>query len=365
MGTPAALAAVCAITYDGSMRVRRLRPSWALPILLALLCPGSLAAQPARTQRPGPPPGTSSAATLEQLTDAVLGVVAEIPPQAATAAYLGTHREGSGIVIDADGRVVTIGYLVLEAEQVHLIRADGRQLPARVLGYDADSGLGLLQASAPLDVQPMALGDSARLAVGDPVLILTRGGIADAHTASVSSRRDFAAYWEYLLERAIFTTPPRRDYAGAALLDTELRLVGIGSLLVENAATESGSLPGNVFVPIDRLKPVLHDLVEAGRPRTRPRPWLGVSVAEQFGRVIVTRVVPGGPAQGAGLHAGDIILEVAGHKVGGLEEFYRQVWALGSAGVSVRLKLLQRADLVRIDVPSGDRYAHYHLAPRR
>jgi serine protease Do len=361
-------------------------PGRLLPALLALLCvalAGTPAggAQPARPAQPGagapaapatppatapatPPGGSMSAATLEELAEAVVGITAEIPADARTAGILGTHREGSGIVIDPDGRIVTIGYLVLEAGEVSVTRYDGRTVAARVLGYDEDSGLALVQSDKPLELRPLALGDSGRLAVSDPVLILTRGGIEDAHTAQVVSRRTFAAYWEYLLERAIFTAPPRRDYAGAALLDQQLRLVGVGSLLVQNAAGPDVELPGNLFVPINRLKPVLADLIATGRPGGKPRPWLGISVAEQFGRVLVTRVTQGGPASEAGLQPGDLILEVAGHKVQGLEDFYRQLWALGPAGVAVPLRLLQRAELVRIAVHSGDRYAHYHLTLR-
>lgn len=304
------------------------------------------------------------ASSLEDVAHSVLGLAAEIPPEARTAGALGTHREGNGVVIDGEGRVLTIGYLVLEAEQVRLTRYDGKEFAAHLLGYDADSGLAIVQAIGKLDVTPIPMGDASTLDVQDPVLVLTRSGLDAARSATVVSRRTFAGYWEYLLEGAIFTVPPERDYAGAALIDRDLRLVGIGSLYVENAAAEHLPLPGNLFVPADRVKTVFTDLVEAGRPRSRPRPWLGVNVAEQFGRVIVTRVTPHGPARESGLRPGDIILEVGGHKVEDVESFYRQLWSQGEAGVEVRLKLLQRSDIVRIAVTTRDRYGHYR-SPRR
>jgi S1-C subfamily serine protease len=230
-----------------------------------------------------------------------------------------------------------------------------------VLGFDSESGLGLLRVAQGLELEPLPLGNAQGLDVQAPVLVLTRSGAQGARTATVVSRRTFAGYWEYLLEQAIFTAPARRDYAGAALVDQELRLVGIGSLYVENAAAEDFQMPGNLFVPIDRLRPILGDLMESGRPRARPKPWLGVNVAEQFGRVIVTRVTPQSPAREAGLQPGDLILEVGGQKVDGIEAFYRRLWSQGDAGVVARLKVLQRSDVVEMSVTTRDRYRHYLL----
>jgi S1-C subfamily serine protease len=347
----------------------RTRPLVPLALLLTLLAPLTLPAQTAqlapKAAPAAPPPGLATANTLEELSHAVVALSAEIDPSSRTAAVLGTHREGNGAVIDRDGRVLTIGYLILEANEVHVTRYDGRDFPARVLGYDEASGLALLQTQVPLGVEPLALAESKGLAVQSPVLMLTGKGLQEAGAAQVVSRRTFAGYWEYLLEDAIFTAPAQGNYAGAALLDQELRLVGIGSLFVQNAAGEDVPLPGNMFVPVDQVRPVLRDLVETGRPRTRPRPWLGVNVAEQFGRVIVTRVTSRSPASTAGLKPGDIILQVAGHKIEGIESFYRQLWASGAAGVKVPLVLLQRSDVVHIAVPSQDRYGHYGMVPRQ
>ena len=346
-----------------SRRLRRgIAPfALALPLLVFTLLPTG-----AQAPAPGSPPVTAPGfSALEELTRSVVGVSAEVPADARTAPALGTRREGSGIVIDRLGRVITIGYVILEAERVRLTRHDGQAFPARVLGYDADSGLGLLQALAPLEVEPLPLGSAHGLAERDPVLMISRRGSEAVESVTVVSRRTFTGYWEYLLEEAIYTAPAQGDYAGAALLDKELRLVGVGSLYVQNSLADDAEVPGNLFVPIDRLSPVLEDLVRQGRPGGPARPWLGINVAEQFGRVIVTRVTPQGPADQAGVHPGDLILEVGGHKLRGLEHFYRRLWALGEAGVTVKLRLLQRNDLVALSVHSQDRYAHYRLAPRR
>lgn len=318
-------------------------------MLLLLLGASVLHAQ-VRAEDPG---------TVDDLVTAIVGLKADIHPAGRTVASLGTHRVGTGVVIGRKGLILTIGYLILEAERVTVTTHDGRELSARVLGYDADSGFGLLLTSAPLNLARLPMGDSARLKVQDPVLVLGRGGVEGVNSAVVVSRRTFAGYWEYLLETAIFTAPPQRNFAGAALVDQNLRLVGIGSLYVENAAAGGLSVPGNMFVPINLLKPILSDLEKVGRPVTRSKPWLGVNVAEQFGRVIVTRVSPEGPANDSGLEAGDIILEIGDKKVGGLEQFYRELWRQGDAGIIVRLKLLQRNDITQISVTSSDRYLHY------
>lgn len=310
-------------------------------------------------------PAQPEPASLEETARAVVGVEAEVPPDARTAHILGTQRQGSGVVIDAEGHIVTIGYLVLEAQHVTITRHDGKRLPGRVVGYDAGSGLALIAALVPPKLPAMALGDPAAVAVRDPVLVLTRNGPGAAQGVSVVSRREFAGYWEYLLDRAIYTAPAQADYAGAALVDSDLRLVGIGSLFVRNAAGPDTEVPGNLFVPIDRLRPVLGDLVAHGRPRGGARPWLGVTLGEQFGRVLVTRVTDDGPAQAAGLSPGDLILAVGDTKVAGMADLYRALWALGDAGVRVPLTLLHGNEVVHKTVTSADRYGHYRMEPRQ
>jgi S1-C subfamily serine protease len=294
---------------------------------------------------------------------AVVGIRAEVPGDARTARNLGTVREGSGVVIDQGGLVLTIGYLILEAQAVDVLGPEGRRLPAEVVGYDHDSGFGLLRTSRPLVVPPVPLGNSAALAAGDAVLVISHTGALQLHAATVASRREFAGYWEYLLEDAIFTRPPHASFGGAALIAADGRLVGIGSLLVPDAAGPGRPTPGNMFVPIDALKPILADLLTEGRRGDPPRPWLGLTTAERQGRLVVARVAAGSPAEAAGLQSGDMIVAVGGERVRGLAELYRKIWSQGSAGVLVPLTVLKDRTLVEVPVRSVDRHRWLRLDP--
>lgn len=298
-------------------------------------------------------------ATGEELAAAVVSLRAEIPPSARTAGFLGTRREGSGVLIGPDQLILTIGYLILEAERVHVADRNNRPVPAEVVGYDSETGFGLVRAKAPLGGTPLPLGDSSTLKEQDPVLVVSKGGTEGIRTAVVVSRRTFAGYWEYLLDRAIFTAPPHSEFAGAALIDGNFQLVGIGSLFVKDSPRPGLDVPGNLFIPINRLKPILSAMVRTGRPGSQPRPWLGLSLGEQFGRVMVTRVSRGGPAERSGLQPGDIILEVDGRKVDGMETLYRVLWGLGDAGVVAEFKMLQGHEITRVSVTTEDRSLHY------
>jgi len=293
--------------------------------------------------------------------EAVVGVRATVPSDARTADTLGTERQGSGVVIDDDGLVLTIGYLIMESDTVELSLADGRTIPAEVAAYDYDSGFGLLRPLARLGTAPAVLGESGTLEERTPVLVASFGGGAATTAAFVVSRREFAGYWEYLLDDAIFTTPPHSEFGGAALFDRHGTLLGIGSLIVGDAAGGSDPLPGNMFVPIDILKPILSDLVAHGRAAAPSRPWLGVYTEEHRGRLFVRRVAPEGPAARAGLAENDLIVAVAGAAVGGQADFYRKLWALGEAGIAVPLTLLRQGGLTEITVTSGNRYNYLKL----
>ena len=306
--------------------------------------------------------GVGPAAAASPL-DAVVGVRAEIPSDARTAEVLGTEREGSGVVIDADGLVLTIGYLIMESSSAEIILQDERRVPADVVAYDYDSGFGLLRPLSPIGVEPVELGDSGKLAEQSAVLVASFEGRGKPTPAFVVSRRDFAGYWEYLLPDAIFTSPPHQSFGGAALLGADGRLLGVGSLFVGDAAGEDTTLPGNMFVPIDALKPIYRDLLKDGRAATPPRPWLGIYAEEHRGRLFVNRVAPEGPAAAAGLKADDVIVEVDGQPVQDLADFYRKIWALGDAGITVPLTVLGRDGLAKIEVGSGDRYDYLKLKP--
>ena len=278
--------------------------------------------------------------SVDAVLSAVVALKAGIPENARTAESLGTERSGHGVVIDSDGLVLTIGYLILEAESVTVTAGDGKTVPARVVAYDHASGFGLVRTAAPLPVQPMPLADSAKSKPGDVAMVAGAGGFESAMPARIVSRRAFAGYWEYLLEDAIFTYPAYPVFGGAALIDTEGSLIGIGSLFVNDAAGPEIYSPGNMFVPVNLLKPILADMLATGGANTPRKPWLGLYAAPTERGLFVRRVAYGGPAQMAGVVPGILVLGVEGRPVDGLEDFYRKVWALGEPGVTVHLTVL-------------------------
>lgn len=301
----------------------------------------------------------SSESDVERILSAVVGVVAQIPATARTADVLGTERAGTGVVIDANGLVVTIGYLILEASRVEILLQDGHTIPAQVLGYDAYSGFGLLRARDAIAASPMALGQSASVKTRDPVLISSFGTPHAVSPAVVVSRRDYAGYWEYLLENPIITSPPHPSFGGAALIDPSGELLGVGSLALGDVVFGNQRLPGNMFLPIDDLKPILADLLTEGRSSAPARPWLGVYLREVQGRVIVVRIAEESPASAAGVAPGDVIVSIAGAPVSSLSGLYRALWSQGEAGVSVSLEILRESETLEILVGTVDRYSWY------
>ena len=309
--------------------------------------------------------GASAAAaeslSLDEHISGVVRIKTFINPDGRTLKNLGREREGSGIVIDHNGLILTIGYLMVEAHAAEVMSNDGRTVPAEVLGYDHESGFGLLRALALLKVRPLALGKSAELQSHDPVLVASFGGRDMVAPVNVVAKREFAGSWEYMLDEAIFTAPPHPAWSGAALINHGGKLVGVGSLIVGDASGKGDGVVGNMFVPIDALSPILADLMSAGRITGPGRPWLGVTTNEQNGRLFVAQVAPGGPAEKAGLRRGDIIVGVAGAAAKNLADFYRKVWAVGGAGVTVPLDVLQNQDKRRIEVKSINRLDHLKL----
>jgi len=301
----------------------------------------------------------------KELLKAVVKVRATVPDYARSARTLGTEREGSGVLIDNRGHILTIGYLILEAETLEVFDPDGKPISAQSVAYDHITGFGVLKVEKPMDAKPMQLGNSSEVKEGDPILVATHGGEEGAMGARIISRKEFAGYWEYLLDDAIFTAPPHGNFAGAALIDHNGKLVGIGSLFTQIAIAGLGMIPGNMFVPIDYLKPIFSDLITKGRSSAPPRPWLGINVEEVHGRLFVTRVTSEGPAEKGGLKVRDIILTVNKKEVGGLADFYQKVWALGKPGVEVPLTLLRGIQVQDIKVKSGDRYQYYPLKPQK
>jgi serine protease Do len=333
-----------------------------LGVACALLA-ASVGVTPAVAAPPPSPSAPPGARAQQGMTVDALSVVklrSRAVADARSAATLGTQREGTGIVLDASGLVLTIGYLVLEAETVELSTADGTTFPATVVGYDAASGFGLVRAVGPLPIKPVQVGTSSRLAAREPVLIVGFDGVAPAY---VVSRRRFVGYWEYLLEDAIYTAPATVNWQGAALLDRERRLVGVGSLAVPDSVGPGTAVPGNLFVPIDQLKPVLADLVARGRPAGPARPWLGVSTQDAEGNVIVTRLASDGPADKAPLRVGDVIVALSGQTIRGQADFYTRLWASGAAGGEIVLDVLRDGRIQRVTVKSIDRDRYYRAKP--
>jgi S1-C subfamily serine protease len=295
----------------------------------------------------------------EELLSAVVEVKTFINPDGRTVEILGREREGSGIVIDDQGLVLTIGYLMVEAHAAQVSTNDGHTVPANVVGYDHATGFGLLQAMTPLKVRPMALGKSADLRKGDPVIVASAGGSANAQPVRVVARREFAGSWEYMIDSAIFTAPPHLAWSGAALVNRDGKLVGVGSLIVGDASGKDQ--PGNMFVPIDALAPIMADLLTRGHAAGPAQPWLGLNSEEQGGHLVIMSVSPEGPAEKAGLARGDVILGVGGVAIRTLPEFYRKVWAQGAAGTVVPLDVLDDNGKRRVEVKSMNRLDHLRL----
>ncbi len=314
-------------------------------------------AAPAHAQTSAP----SAAPTLDEIVSAVVRVKTFINPDARTGETLGREREGTGVVIDNNGLILTIGYLMLEAHAAEVQTSNGRTVPADIVGYDHDTGFGLLRALSSLKARPLALGKAADVKQGDRVIIARHGGRDGLAPAFVASTREFPGYWEYLLDRAIFTIPAAANWSGAGLITRDGKLVGIGSLVVGDAPGEGDQVPGNMFVPIDLLPPILADLIANGRAAHPPRPWLGVNIVELHSLLVVRRVTANSPAAKAGLEAGDIVVGVDGTPAKNLADFYRKVWALGRAGVAVPLDVLQDGTKRRIDVQSMDRMDHLRM----
>ena len=291
---------------------------------------------------------------LEAALRCVVLVHSEVPEEAFTASILGTERIGHGAVISPDGLVLTIGYLITEAQSVWLTTNEGAVVAGHALAYDQVSGFGLILPLGRLDTPHLQRGSSSTAAVDDDVIVLAHGGIEHCLAAKIIARREYAGYWEYLLEDALFTSPPHPQWGGTALLAGDGRLIGVGSLILQEAVA-GDAFDANMFVPIDLLEPILDDMLKLGRPARAPRPWLGMSTTAMQGQLVVGGLTQGGPAHRAGVRVGDVVLEVAGEPVSELAELFRKVWRVGPAGSDIPITLARGRSTSYVRVRSADR----------
>jgi S1-C subfamily serine protease len=288
--------------------------------------------------------------------NAVVALRVEVPDDAFTASILGTERTGNGVVINDEGLVLTIGYLITEAETIWMTTHAGTVVPGHALAYDQVTGLGLVLPLGKLDVRPVARTDLESADLDEDVFVIGHGGRGHALRARIFARREFAGYWEYLLDEALFTTPPHPEWSGAALLDANGRLIGVGSLFVQEADGDE-TVKGNMFVPSELIDPILDDLLHRGRADRPPRPWLGLYTAETSEGIAIQGLATDGPAERAGVQLGDVVRDVAGVPIADLADFYRSVWQRGAAGTEIPLTLLREGKLRNVTVRSIDRTA--------
>jgi S1-C subfamily serine protease len=298
---------------------------------------------------------------LDRALNSVVGLHSIIPPDAFSAETLGTERAGNGVLID-DGLVLTIGYLITEAEAVWLHLGDGRVIEGHALGFDFESGFGLVQALGRPGIASLPIGSSASTRIGDNVVVGGAGGRTRSVASQIAAKQEFAGYWEYLLDEAIFTHPAHPNWGGTALISDRGELLGIGSLQLERERAGKAEHV-NMMVPIDLLKPVLDDLCKYGRVNRPARPWLGMFSTEIDNRVVVVGIASRGPAARAELKTGDVILAIAGEKVLSQTGFYRKLWSLGNAGVDVPLTVYHEGVTFDVTLTSIDR-AKLLKAPR-
>jgi S1-C subfamily serine protease len=292
---------------------------------------------------------------LDQALSAVVALRASVPQDAFTAETLGTERAGNGVFIRGNGLVLTIGYLITEADTIWITLSDGRSVPGHVLGFDQETGFGLVQALAKLDVPTLPIGDSATATIGERVVVGGAGGRQRSVAARIVAKQEFAGYWEYVLDEAIFTAPAHPNWGGTALIGPAGDLIGIGSLQLQQAFERGQTQNINMIVPIDLLKPIVDDLVKFGRRNRPARPWLGLYATEVENRLVIVGLADRGPAKKADIRTGDIVLSVAGRDVRDLAGFFRRIWEQGQAGVEIPLTIYRDGETMDLRVKSSAR----------
>lgn len=330
------------------------------PAACALIALCVLVSAPGQAAAADPPDAQTIMAALSQANQAVVGVHVSATSGARSNDTLGQRRSGSGVVIGPDGLILTIGYLMLEAQSIQIVTQDSKSLPAQAVAYDLATGFGLVRSLLPMPgIEPVKLGSLKGIQLGEPLMAATgaqaNGAEADVSMTTLVSKRAFSGYWEYHIDPAIFTSPPVDNHSGAPLFNQQGELIGIGSLFVPDALIPNRQLPGNMFVPVDLLKPILAELRGSGSSKASHRPWLGLTSREKDGRVQVQRVSKESPAQAAGLQPGDVVLAVDGAKVATLEAFYKKLWDRSTPEADIQLTVLQGAEIKTLVVRAVDR----------
>ena len=277
-----------------------------------------------------------------------------IPPEARTAQSLGTVRGGNGVVID-DKHILTIGYIVVEAETITITLPDGKKFPGELIGYDHTTGFGILRTIIQSNLTPLKIGDSDQLTKEDFLYVLPYLTEGRPSAVKMVSRRSFAGWWEYFLDKPIYTYPANSSFAGSALINEYGEVLGIGSLYVGDAAATGISSPGNMFVPINDLKPILDDLIENGRRTKDIKPYMGLTSSDNTGQVKITRVNDNGPAAKAGFSVNDTILAVNSEKINNIEDFYKVVWSFGGPGTKLQFDIERNQEKLNIELTTMDR----------
>ncbi len=270
-----------------------------------------------------------------------------------TAGVLGCEREGHGIRVSENGLVLTIGYVISEASTIWLIDSSNNAIEGHVVGYDQASGFGLVQALGRLSGTVLGLGDSDEVVPGRQMVLAGAGGADSAVDVTIAEVREFAGYWEYLLDGAIFTEPAHPEWGGTALLGEDGRVYGVGSLILQS---ELESVPArNMVIPINKFTAVRDDLVALGRSRAAPRPWLGWYVQDSAQGPVVIGLVADGPSMAAGIKAGDRVVAINGRRISSLSNMYSEIWNSGDAGTTLDAAISRDGDIRIVSIESIDR----------
>jgi S1-C subfamily serine protease len=312
---------------------------------------------PIEFSSPLPSSGAAMAGPMEQVMQSVVRVDALVPEGARTAATHGRERTGTGVVLDANGLVLTVGYIVAEASSVLVTFSDGEKVPSQIVAYDHASGIALLRANRRVATKPVKLAKAQSGKKDEHALIVPSEGEASIKAVKIGKIKKFTSGWEYVMDDAIYTYPPSTDFAGSALLSQRGELLGIGALVtIDIDIDPKVRVPGNVFIPINSVQNILGDLLTQGRSEESQRPWLGLHLKETKQGIKVNAVEEDGPAEASGIKTGDTIVAVEQMKVKSLNHFYKRIWEDFEPGEKIHLLVLRDDQYANVPVESVDLY---------